>query len=753
MGKRKFFFVLLLAQLPFVGWAQQKNYDGQHVSIKQTTGDSIQYDLNGTWKFQPVIKDGKAVWSFLMPVDVNENGVYDVEELNILQEKFAINDVESISFRSSEYDEKEVRSALIEFYQAMDGDNWYNNENWCSDKPLEEWYGITTFGRPYVAYLSLKDNNLNGELPECLQKIGPYVWLDLRYNNITGVLPDFISNNYILGVLYLSDCAFSGQIPVSLVSTMDRIDLLFIENNYFSGKIPPEVATHDRFVDFWPSILVQKSGGIDVSDIVIPALKITVNDTNGNAVSFEDVYNNNEYTLLYEWGCGDPSSLAFNETLSVVYNAYKDKGLEVIGIHRYFEGQIQGYLSSHDIPWKNVLYDDLEVVRPNSLFTRCSFPALFLVDKNGNIVFNSLADKDFKTPYSDMKPGLIPFLEDHLGIVELGFYTSTDYSRDGEVTILQTAIAGQGIDLVFVGEGFTDTTIDDGTFDQRMTEALEQFFAYEPYTSLRDRFNVYAVKTVSPNAEFFGANVTHAIDEDIAKALEYASKVPNLKEGCPMYVNVIYNQPSGGRSYCTMFEDNSYVCFAMDGVSSVLNHEAGGHGIGKLFDEYVEQGNESMTLPEDNKTEMESKWTTFGWGANVDWRSDPTEVKWSKFISDSRYADERIGVYQGSYLYGLGAYRPTENSMMRYNDTPFNAPSREAIYKNVMKLSEGDSWTYDYESFVAFDAAGHQQFVNALNPNAARQKRAPKIQQVNQRTDPPVFLKGTWQDALNKNKK
>jgi len=40
--------------------------------------------------------------------------------------------------------------------------------------------------------------------------------------------------------------------------------------------------------------------------------------------------------------------------------------------------------------------------------------------------------------------------------------------------------------------------------------------------------------------------------------------------------------------------------------------------------------------------------------------------------------------------------------MMRYNDCPFNAPSREAIYKHVMKYSN-PSWQYNREEFVQFD--------------------------------------------------
>lgn len=188
-------------------------------------------------------------------------------------------------------------------------------------------------------------------------------------------------------------------------------------------------------------------------------------------------------------------------------------------------------------------------------------------------------------------------------------YTSTDYSQDGEVETLQTSTIGQGVDLVFVGEGFTDKDIAEGIFNQRIWEAIDQFFAYEPYTSLRDRFNIYAVKTVSPNAEFYG-NVTHAIDEDISKALEYASKVPDLIPNRPMHVVVVYNNSCGERSYCTMMEDNSFVCYCMDGVSTVLNHETGGHGFGKLFDEYVETVKEGdwTNMPDNQKTD----WIMYG---------------------------------------------------------------------------------------------------------------------------------------------
>lgn len=776
MGKIKLFFVLLLALLPFIGWAQR-------ITFTQTSGDSLSYyfsDCAGS--FRPVVKDGKIVWSFNHWIyKLNEKEHYSYADHE--EEVFQVENVESAKFLSKEEEIGAVRKALTDFYYAMDGDNWINNDNWCTDKPLSEWYGVLMDTDTRIGWLDLPDNNLKGNIPESLLRVGPLRELHLgEYINrgISGTIPSFLERMVYLDVVSLNYCGLSGTIP-AFMGKFPHLRYLFLNNNefegplpeqlileladkqkerptefrfsisdnHFSGKVPESIAKHELFSEFWPEVLIQ-DGKMDFSDLKIPAPVGEIKLIDGSVLDLAETYKNNKYTLLYVWGWWCPWSELFNQKLVPAYNQYKDKGLEIIGFHSQQNEGLVDYMKGHNIPWKNCWENETTY----NLIVAGWTPEVHLVDQNGNIVFTSLMDdkgNDMRgTLYRDQ---LFPYLEEHLGPIDYNFYTSTDYSRDGEVTTLQEATMGQGVDLVFIGEGFTDQAMDDGTFDQRMSEALEQFFAFEPYTSLCDRFNVYAVKAISPNAEFFGANVHHAIDEDISKALEYASKVPNLKEGCPMYVNVVYNQASGGRSYCMMMEDNSYVCFAMDGITNVLNHEAGGHGIGKLLDEYVEQGNESQTLPEENKTEMESKWINLGWGANVDWRSDPTEVKWSKFINDARYADEKIGVYEGSYLYQYGAYRPTENSMMRYNDMPFNAPSREEIYKRVMKESEGDSWTYDYETFVAFDVAGHEQFVSSLSgASGARGEEAPKMQQI-QRTAPPVFMKGTWRDALKKNKK
>lgn len=322
------------------------------------------------------------------------------------------------------------------------------------------------------------------------------------------------------------------------------------------------------------------------------------------------------------------------------------------------------------------------------------------------------------------------------------YYSSTDYSKDREVVQLQEATVGRGINIIFLGDGFVDTDMaDGGRYDQKMNQAMEQFFAYEPYTTFRDRFNVYAVRVVSENAEYTedsNRRLTYYKTDGMAMratlCTEYAREVSKL-DNLPLKIGVIANtEERVYRSVCAYDSEGWCWGFVFDKVGNVLNHELGGHGFANLYDEYVEK-TESFT----DTTLIDSRYKNFGWGANVDWRSDPSAVRWSRFLSDERYIDEGLGLYEGANLYPLGIYRATENSMMRYNDTPFNAPSREQIYKTIMKYSEEDGWVYDYEAFVAADAAGRAQAAGAFSSKAAASSvlRAPSRSEL---PLPPVLV-------------
>lgn len=68
---------------------------------------------------------------------------------------------DKIAFRT---DADDLRQKLIQFYYDTDGPNWTHNENWCSDKPLEEWYGIVPDVYDHnCVQISLESNGLSGD--------------------------------------------------------------------------------------------------------------------------------------------------------------------------------------------------------------------------------------------------------------------------------------------------------------------------------------------------------------------------------------------------------------------------------------------------------------------------------------------------------------------------------------------------------------------------------------------------------------
>jgi hypothetical protein len=132
----------------------------------------------------------------------------------------------------------------------------------------------------------------------------------------------------------------------------------------------------------------------------------------------------------------------------------------------------------------------------------------------------------------------------------------------------------------------------------------------------------------------------------------------------------------------------------------LLHHEVNGHGFTKLGDEYWYDNNAVVTAGELERQQTESGW---GWRQNVDLTGDPEKVKWAKYLTDSRYAGQGLGVYEGAYYFGKGLWRPTDYSIMRRNYGGFNAPGREAIYYRMHKLAYGADWQYDHEEFVEWD--------------------------------------------------
>ena len=71
------------------------------------------------------------------------------------------------------------RGVLKLLYDDTGGPNWTNSENWLSDEPLGEWYGVSVDKEGRVTSLDLPNNDLTGTIPPALGQLGnlEVLWL------------------------------------------------------------------------------------------------------------------------------------------------------------------------------------------------------------------------------------------------------------------------------------------------------------------------------------------------------------------------------------------------------------------------------------------------------------------------------------------------------------------------------------------------------------------------------------------------
>ncbi len=141
----------------------------------------------------------------------------------------------------------EERQALIDFYNATNGDNWKNttenNQPWLVNDPnslVTDWYGVNvTNGK--VTKLDMFKNNLTGTLPVTIGVFTEMNQLVLSSNDIGGALPDSLIQLTKLRSLHLSGNEFIGPIPILKILNATAITHLYFDRNNFSGVIPPQI--------------------------------------------------------------------------------------------------------------------------------------------------------------------------------------------------------------------------------------------------------------------------------------------------------------------------------------------------------------------------------------------------------------------------------------------------------------------------------------------------------------------------------
>ena len=302
-----------------------------------------------------------------------------------------------------------------------------------------------------------------------------------------------------------------------------------------------------------------------------------------------------------------------------------------------------------------------------------------------------------------------------------------DYS-DGEVMTLNTASKGPGIDIVFIGDGYDAKDIAKGTFKQNTEDGFKHFFGIEPYSTYKDYFNVYAVVSKSDDSGIgtvntvidtkFGSYFTqNRIKTPAAdKCFQWAKRADASMDLSKSLVIMLMNT-STYEGVTMMYGDGSAIACCPVSTDAypydfrgIIQHEAGGHGFGKLGDEYIYHNAFIQTCNcidgcehpqgDDDTSTSYGKYKSKGWYKNLSMTADAKQVPWAHLIYHKNYSD-KVDMYEGGYMHTRGVYRSEATSCMNNNIPYYSAVSRQAIVERI-KAYAGEA--FDFDDFVAKDS-------------------------------------------------
>ena len=137
-------------------------------------------------------------------------------------------------------DSLEDREVLVKLFGALNGENWTNNTNWLTERPIREWHGVTNDASGRVYGLVLEWNGLTGEIPKELGSLSNLQRLEFGNNKLSGEIPTELGNLGNLEILLLGSNLLTGEIPMELGS-LSNLKVLGLGNNQLTGEIPKEL--------------------------------------------------------------------------------------------------------------------------------------------------------------------------------------------------------------------------------------------------------------------------------------------------------------------------------------------------------------------------------------------------------------------------------------------------------------------------------------------------------------------------------
>ena len=295
--------------------------------------------------------------------------------------------------------------------------------------------------------------------------------------------------------------------------------------------------------------------------------------------------------------------------------------------------------------------------------------------------------------------------------------------EEDEVVTLQKATRGKGVNIVILCDGYNAKDIHDGKLLADATQTMEYYFGVEPYKTYRDYFNVYTAVSVSPESGVGSVNTIvynkfnttakggvtlggrNSDGSDYEYIMDYACKAPtvsrdNLGETLVImvpntadYGGICYWWPDGfSIAYCP----KSDYGYPLD-WRGVIQHEAGGHGFGKLGDEYIYH---NTFIDACDCTCCAHFFSHDGdYNMNISMTGKMSEVPWSHLIFHEKYRGF-VDIFEGGFMHNRGVFRSEQNSCMN-NDIPYYSTiSREYMVRRIMKIAGEE---FSFEKFVERD--------------------------------------------------
>ena len=290
---------------------------------------------------------------------------------------------------------------------------------------------------------------------------------------------------------------------------------------------------------------------------------------------------------------------------------------------------------------------------------------------------------------------------------------------DGDMVALQEAKIGNGVNIVIMGDCFDAKDISEGKYLKAMQDAYGYFFDIEPYLTYKDYFNVYGVFGMSPDSGMgtvntirearFGSQYTlnEGVSPDFSTTFAAACTAP-IDDNVSRTLVVMVENSSDYSGLTYMWGDGSAVAVvpmstdpAPYDFRGLVHHEAGGHGFGKLADEYIYHNAfvQSCSCICCGHVNQINEMKSCGFYENVSLSGNMQDVPWSHLIFDPQYSNT-VAVYEGAFYHSRGVFRSEPTSCMHNNIPYYNAISREAMVKRIMKYAGEE---YSFEDFKAND--------------------------------------------------